>query len=325
MNKKALVMLLIIPIPMIPLTSNGLLIVVTFPSLVYDVKQLAYIDDTIVSIVPFGADPHEYQLTPSDIDLLKKADIIISTGHTSFEKDIRLRVESREFNGVLIEINSLEGIVIKDNPVTHQPNYHMVIYDPYNYMVFIRYLGDVMSSLRPVLSQYYKTRVGDVLSRVEGIVENSPKLNNCIAVADTPLTQYAVSWTGISIQYLVVKEHGMPASPKDIENIAYSLEKGFIDIVVVTEPISSKASSLLVELANKYDVPIVYVKSPLINKSIVDKLDYIASQISSLEINAPQSIETHSVSRQYYMYPLTSILVFSMIALTLYIIYRSGR
>ncbi|MET1100861.1 MAG: zinc ABC transporter substrate-binding protein, partial [Pyrodictiaceae archaeon] len=115
---------------------KGLLIVTTFPNLVWDIKQLVCKDDRVKSIVPLGVDPHEYQLTPSDIQLLAKADIIVSTAHTPFEEDIRSLTLEGKLYATLIEIPRIPGIRILRNPVTGQPNYHMLIYDPENYKIF---------------------------------------------------------------------------------------------------------------------------------------------------------------------------------------------
>ncbi|MEM3892849.1 MAG: hypothetical protein QXR12_02735, partial [Thermofilum sp.] len=49
---------------------GGLRIAVTFPSLYEDVKALLCEGDTVVSIAPPGVDPHEYQLSPKDVELL---------------------------------------------------------------------------------------------------------------------------------------------------------------------------------------------------------------------------------------------------------------
>ena len=62
---------------------------VSFPNLAYDVGLLACEDDRIVSLAPAGSDPHEYQLTPEDVELLRRADLIISTGHVPFEARIK--------------------------------------------------------------------------------------------------------------------------------------------------------------------------------------------------------------------------------------------
>ncbi|HIP25359.1 MAG TPA: ABC transporter substrate-binding protein, partial [Archaeoglobus profundus] len=99
-------------------SAKGLTIIVTFPNLEEDIKLVAP-KDVIKSIVPVGVDPHTYQLTPDDIESLKRADVIISTAHTHFEMKIKKMVENGEIKAKLVEIPEIPGIKILKNPVTH--------------------------------------------------------------------------------------------------------------------------------------------------------------------------------------------------------------
>ena len=261
------------------INSNGLTIVVTFPSLVNDIKELISRNDNVISIVPAGTDPHEYQLTINDIELLKKADLIISTGHTSFEKRIRDLINTGEIKAILIEIPKIKNIVIMNNPVTGLPNLHMPIYDPLNYICFINNITYTLQMLRPERANVYNENRLSIISNITYLLASSPRIY-IDAVADKPLTQYAVSWLGIRIKYLLIKEPGVPATPNDLSIIRDNMVKGSIGIVIITEPATDSASKQLIDMAIKYDIPILYVPSPMSNASIIEKLNYIASQIS---------------------------------------------
>ncbi len=272
-----LIVLVEIPIPAYS-QDHGLVIVVTFPSLANDIRQLVCSDDHVISIVPPGADPHDYQLSVDDIELLRKADLIVSTGHTPFENRIKDLVVDGEINAVLLETPWIEGVVIKANPATGQPNLHMPIYDPLNYVAFINNVSDTLIQLRPRCSDLYNSRRLMVLQRVIELLSSSPRIY-VDAVADKPLVQYAISWLGIRVKYLVVKEHGVPATPSDLEVIEDALARKTVRLVVVTEPATDTVSKQLVELASRYDVPVIHIPSPLSNGTIIDKLEYIVSQI----------------------------------------------
>ena len=97
---------------------HGLLIVVSFPNLAYDVELLACEDDTVISLAPPGMDPHDYQLTPSDVELLRRADLVISTAHAPFEVDIRRLVEEGRLSTVLVELPHVPGVRLLVNPIT---------------------------------------------------------------------------------------------------------------------------------------------------------------------------------------------------------------
>ncbi len=269
----------ITPVHGIHMVNNGLLIVVTFPSLVNDIEQLVSNDDRVISIVPPGTDPHEYQLTISDIEILQKADIIISTGHTSFENRIRELVNNGEIKAVLIEIPKINDMKILNNPATGLPNLHMPIYDPINYITFINNITETIQKLRPTLANTYNANRLSIISKIAYLLASAPRIY-LEAVADKPLTQYAVSWLGIEIRYLIIKEPGVPATPSDLSIIRNEMAKGHINLAIVTEPAIDASSQQLIDMANEYNITILYVPSPLSNATIIDKLTNIASQIT---------------------------------------------
>ena len=176
----------------VSVVDEGLLIVTTFPSLVNDIKQLVTQSDHVVSLVPIGVDPHEYQLTVGDVELLRRADVIVSTGHTPFEKRIRELVEVGELSAVLIEIPRIKGIEILNNPMTGLPNLHMPIYDPLNYIIFIDNVTRTLQKLKPENADIYDSKRLSIILNISRLLARTPRIY-LEAVADIPPTQYAVS------------------------------------------------------------------------------------------------------------------------------------
>ncbi len=289
MGTGGLILLLILTlttIPVAPAVSNdylgasrGLYILVSFPNLALDVGNITCPSDRVEYIAPPGVDPHTYTLTPSDRHRIMEADVIISTAHTGFEMRIREMNSSRLIHGVLVEIPRIPGMKIMDNPVTHQPNLHMPIYDPYNYIVFINYIAKLFSKLNPYCSSYYLNRAELVAKRVYELINNTPRVN-ATALAEAPYMQYAVSWTGIKIKYLLVKEEDTPATPEDLLRIREALSRREISVVLVSYPPVSVFSQRAISLAREYNVSIIYVPVPMGNSSIVSKLGFISRELA---------------------------------------------
>ncbi len=261
--------------------ANGLKIVVTFPNLKCDVKLIAP-NDTIISIAKPGVDPHNYQLTPKDVNILKRADVIISTAHTPFEMKIREIVESGEIKAELIEIPKILGIRILKNPATGLPNLHMPIYDPHNYEVFLRYVAEKLSQLNP--NGDYMRRAEKICKQIDEIVVNTKKLN-AVAVADLPSAQYAVGWLNVSISHLLIKEPGLPALPEDIREIENAKN---VQLAVITDT-KSKASQMLKSIAEEKGIPVLVVPSPIAEKSILEKLKFISKEVNNLKVQKTES------------------------------------
>ncbi len=281
--------------------NNGLLVVTTFDNLKYDIKQLLAPGDRVVSLVPPGVDPHSYSLRPQDIELLEKADLIVSTGHVAFEKQIEKMVKEGIIKAELIEIPDIPGIKVLDNPVTGEPNLHMPIYDPYNYIVFISRLAHIMASLRPSMKNVYIEREIQVINKVAEIISGTRRITG-IGVGEAPPVQYAVEWTGLKIKYLAMIQPGVPAPPLLLKQINEQAEQHKIDYVVVIENSTNPAHKLLINLAEKYGLKTIVVPSPTSPSSILDKLEYIVREINStVTLNSPVS-QTSGHSEQ----PLTT-------------------
>lgn len=263
--------------------SKGLLIVVTFPNLVYDVKQLVCESDQVVSLVPPGVDPHTYTLSLADVEKAEKADIVISTGHAPFEIRLREYISPEK----LIEIPRIPGIRIENIIGTSSPNLHMPIYDPHNYIVFIKFVAERLAKLRPQCKQHYLTSARIVENKVAEIIESSPRLE-VSGVGSTPLTQYAVGWLGIRLRALMLVSPEAGITAQSYERLKTLMASHSISVAVVTslsmngcKP-AGKADEKVLTLANTYHVPVICVPAPFTAAPIPDKLEHIALQAKKL-------------------------------------------
>jgi len=260
---------------------EGLLIVVTFPSLEGDVRALACQGDIVESLVPPGVDPHMYSLKPSDMELLREADLIVSTGHTPVELRVKELVASGELKARLLDIVELEGVRVYVNPVTGKPNYHSIIYDPNNYIVFIEELSKILSSLRPSCAQHYNLTATSIVEGVREAVKRVPEVD-IAAVADEPVVQYAVEWAGIHVKLVLVAEEGLPPTPTLIEKAKTLISAGDVELVVVVEGKHAKASLMLEQMAREYGVRVLKVPSPLDPRPFYEKIVDVCARLATL-------------------------------------------
>jgi len=284
--RRALLLFLILGLIWTP-TSNsetqGLIIVATFSSLVPDISLITCPGDFIKGLVPAGIDPHEYMLTPDDVSYLRKADVIVSTAHTHAELQIRELVNSGELNGRLVEVLSVNGVRLSKNPNTGQPNYHSVLYDPLNYLSFTYNLTILFSELNPSMRDCYVSKYIDLYEIVLNTILVHRGKYEITAVADTPLSQYAVEWLGIKIVRLVEAEHDLEASSTDLLEVENLMRERAVGLAIVTYP-PTKTSEYLEEQASLYGIPVLRIESPLTNNSFPSRLSMLLSQnITPLE------------------------------------------
>jgi len=267
-----------------PPVSEGVFAVATFPSIAEDLN-LILCDGRALSIVPPGVDPHDYQLSPGDVEKLREARVIVSTGHAPFEARIRDLVERGELAAVLVEIPRIPGMRILLNPSTRQPNLHMPVYDPDNYKIFIGYLAEKLSEVDPAHAACYKQKLQQLVSAVDSLRRRVGALN-LTALATRPPAQYAVSWAGVEVGYLLVKEEGLPATLEDIARIEKALAAGEVKLIITLSddpaPLKSKAE----ELSARYKVPLITIPSPITPPSIYEKIALVAQELSKIATSA---------------------------------------
>jgi len=269
-------------LPVVVHSEDQVVVVVTFSYLKPDVERLLC-NGVVYAIAQVGVDPHEYQLKPSDIDVLKNADIIVSTAHTHFELDIREHVKNGELNAELIEITEINGLKIKVNPSTNQLNYHMPINDPLNYLLFLEELTRKLASIDPENKAcYYEKYMETASIIIREILVYKGKYSGKVVV-DKPHAQYLVEWLGLQVVQVLKAEEEYQVTPGDIEKIQELARSGELIGVVVTEPSVDPVASKLLEIARQYNTTVLRVNSPSSTSGILENLEKLVSQLNQLE------------------------------------------
>jgi len=307
-----LVILLVTPIYTVR-ADSGVYIVSVFPSVARDVSLIICSGDVVDYLIPPGVDPHEYQLTAGDYGKLSRASVIISTGHTGVEEKIKDMVSSGELKAVLINIMEIPGIRLTVNPSTGQPNLHMPIYDPLNYIMFIENLTNALVSINPTRADCYRENALRVINEVVALTAgNYRRYLGTPTVIDSPGLQYAVEWMGFRVLKTLIPEHEVQPSPQDVSAVEELLKSGEVPAVFVTAPVQSSESRLLQELAGKYNVTVVGIPSPVAYNSTLEKLESIALTVSSIDLNyttgVKQAIEVGRSAVSTYILVFLSLL-----------------
>lgn len=314
---------------LIPVTSSqsNLTIVVTAPSLVGDVERIVSdCGDVVFSLVPRGVDIHEYQLTPSGRELLREADLIISTGHTSFELKIRELIGEGDLNAILLDILEIPGLKIRVNPVTGQLNYHMPVKDPVNYLLFMSNLTRMLSEINPSKANCYYSSYFKVLDELyKSILVHRDEYSGLVIV-DTPHAQYYVEWTGLRVAWILKYEEEVPITMESLEKTRELLSSGLVRAVFITE--GFQGGDFLVEEAEKHGVIVITVPHPSSNVSVLDGLYSVVDQLERLVPKVIGSNSSTGVERREYSNLLYYSLTFTLgviIGVSLVELYKRWR
>ncbi len=259
---------------------DGVKVITTFQYLADDVKNLLCEGDEVHSLVPPGVDPHDYMLTPKDVELLKHADLIISTAHTHFEARISELVSEGEVRAKLIEIPKIPGINLRYIANTNIINYHAITYDLNNYLTFMHTISGELTILRPECKSIYLEKLKNISNDVEKL-KNITTHINLVAVGSTPLIQYATEGLGIKVVKYLVVDHEVPPTPNDISQVEKLLSTKSVDLVVITGE-GSAADDVLRDLALKYSIPVLNVPSPISPGDTLTKIEGVIMQLSNI-------------------------------------------
>ncbi len=258
------------------------LIITTFPGLEKDLQiMLDGCNISVEPLVPAGVDPHEYQLKPSDYQKLNKALLIISTGHTPFENEIKNTINEKDKIIVIPEIPGIKFKTLPDGAV----NLHMPIYDPSNYETYITYIANYLSEKIPSCSETIRRNTAEIIETINNTyISHKDLLANRSAVLVSPAVEYAVSWLGVDIKGYLTLEHESSTSPEQITLIREELAKGAIAVIIVDNnsmPLG-QSSIKLEQLAEEYNASIIKVPAPFLDTSMLEKIQSVANQ--ALEI-----------------------------------------
>ncbi|WP_297499357.1 zinc ABC transporter substrate-binding protein, partial [Thermococcus sp.] len=149
----------------------------------------------VVYIIPPGVDPHEYQLTTEQIGLLKKADVIVTTGgHLPIEKKIAELKGEGLFSGkvLLIDDYKREGFrYLREHWYSGKDNPHGVWLDPTNAIAIAKATEKALEETDPANAEEYRSELKCFEERVEAIVKSYRALapSNATAVIEMPPDQ----------------------------------------------------------------------------------------------------------------------------------------
>jgi zinc/manganese transport system substrate-binding protein len=98
---------------------EGLLVVLLTPGFEDEVRGLLAGDDRVY-VVGAGGDPHEIQLSPSDVEVLRKADLIISMGHTAVDRRVEELRARGDIKARVLNLLEIPGLLFPELPEDHE-------------------------------------------------------------------------------------------------------------------------------------------------------------------------------------------------------------
>ncbi|ASJ07058.1 metal ABC transporter solute-binding protein, Zn/Mn family [Thermococcus pacificus] len=262
----------------------------------------------VVYLIPPGADPHEYQLTPSQIELLRKADVIVTTGgHLPVEKRIAELREEGTITGeaLFIEDYKANGFrYLKEHWYSGKDNPHGVWLDPTNALAIARAAERALEKADPGNAEVYAEEYERFEGRVKAIADSYRALvgQNHTAVIQMPPDQYAIEWLGIKAVASIKPEEEVPAI--GVDDLVPTAKTADLIVYGIDSPDQMKRAAL--ELASKSGKPAAEITVFWSDRPYTEVLiENSAAVVKALSGNAPvEKPEGRSDVTQYVLISL---------------------
>jgi len=204
---------------------HGAKIVVTFPAYNVVLKE-AFPQADVILLTKGAVDPHEYQLTPQDLEFLKSlgpSDVIVNSMHAPFELKIADMVKSGEIKAKMIDITKFYTYLTFDNREVNVSGAFQGSINPHEHGL---YPPNVVKLIRAVSNATGLKPDPQFLQKLEELNKTYAGKFSGRAVAITPPAQYILYWLGYRDIVVLVKEEGVPPTPQDMEKAIQYVKEG---------------------------------------------------------------------------------------------------
>lgn len=259
MKRGIIILLLIGSLFFPPATASGEkpLVVATIGPLGSIVRE-AFPGVDVVVLIPPGVDPHDYQMTAEQVELVQRASVIVTTGgHLPVERRMVELKENSEIAGKILLVDDYKKYgfrYLKEHWYNEKDNPHGVWLDPYNAIAIAEATEEALIQSDPARENEYRLQFEAFKARVLGIVEAYRALinSNATAVIQMPPDQYALEWLGIKAVEALKPEEEVPA--KGVDTLVEKAKGA--DILVYGFDSPDQMKKAMMELAEKSEKPL---------------------------------------------------------------------
>jgi len=214
-------------------------IVVSFPAYNIVLKE-AFPNADVILLTKGVSDPHEYQLTPQDLQMLKaltERDVIISSMHAPFELKIAEMAKNGEIKGKLIDLTKIQRYLTWDGELVEEVEHDHDAHEHDHGGVNLHDHGVFPPNVFILIEEVSKATG---LKPDQNFIQKLKQLNATYAnkfsgkaIAITPTAQYILYWLGFRDIAVFIKEPGVPPSPADLQKALQYAKEGAPALAVV--------------------------------------------------------------------------------------------
>jgi len=262
--------------------SNSRLQVITSFYPLYEFSQkISQNKADVILLVPPGVEPHDWEPTIQDVQLMQNSDLIVING-VGFEDWIH-DLEELNFKGTVVDTS--KGIIIKHNESFDQTGHDHKEGDPHIWLnpqmvkTQVQNIADAFSKADPVNSEFYQKNAIKYIEELDFLdskIKNELSQCNRDFIAFHDAFSYFAEEYGLTQHTIVSSSPNSEATAKTIENVITTAKSLDTKIIFTEEMADTRTSQIIAdEIGGK-----VLVLSPI---EVQTEGNYISRMTDNLE------------------------------------------
>jgi len=292
MRKMALILIIFLISPLSFTLAQEKPLVITSIAPIAEIVREAFGESVQVEyLVPPGVDPHQYQLTPEQIEKIQKADVIVTIGHLPVEEKIEELEKEGILKGKVLGIEDYQRYGFRYLPerwYNNKYNPHGIWLDPYNGLAIAEATKEALKT-RYSGQNIFEAQYSLFKAKVETIILAYQKMNlsEKQAIIELPSQQYALEWMGIEVIASIKPEEEIPA--KSVDELLEMVKT--VDVIVYSADSPESLKNAVLELSRKTGVPTIGISTIWSEKEYTEVLiQNSANIVSAFRTYVPQEV-----------------------------------
>lgn len=303
MRKMVLILIIFLISPLSFTLAQEKPLVITSIAPIAEIVREAFGESVQVEyLVPPGVDPHQYQLTPEQIEKIQKADVIVTIGHLPLEEKIEELEKEGILKGEVLGIEDYQRYGFRYLPerwYNNKYNPHGIWLDPYNALAIAEATKEALKT-RYSGQNIFEAQYSLFKAKVETIILAYQKMNlsEKQAIIELPSQQYALEWMGIEVIASIKPEEEIPA--KSVDELLEMVKT--VDVIVYSTDSPESLKNAVLELSRKTGVPTIGISTIWSEKEYTEVLiQNSANIVSAFRTYVPQEVPSQQSLNTTYI------------------------
>ena len=265
-----------------PPIADRLLIAASIAPLADFARQVGGDHVSVVTLVPPGASPHTYELTPSQVEQVARARLLVLNGvGLEYWAD---KLVKGAGNPKLIVVDTSQGIEILDGDSGALGGNPHVWLDPQNAIVQVEHIRDALIQSDPAHAEVYRNRALAYVAQLQAldreVAAETGTWSSRQFIAFHPAWAYFARRYGLEQAAVIESSPGREPSPAEVARIVETAKRIGARAIFAEPQFSAKAAQTIAEETGAAVLFLDPLGSSLVDPSYLSLLRYNVAQMS---------------------------------------------